>query len=507
MGKRVLLCVIDGWTPRTFLPALDSGKLPNFRALSRAGHLNPSCVTIFPSITPAALASIVTGGYPKDHGIIGACWYDTSKKEVIYYGDDFWVVLQQGIGRFIRDFLVKLNHQRLQAETIFQKVERAGLRSACLSHLIFRGDVRHQLQLPPLLKLLDFIPGVSLPKNVYGPSILYLGDLASTGTEIPAGLLRRYGFEDNYTADLLIHLVENKALPDFTVAYFPSYDKLSHKEGPEAAMTELENLDTRLGDLFEAFGGLEQMLNELCIVMTADHSISNVKADKASAGIRLDELLSGFQVAGAGEAWSRGDQIKACPNLRAAHIYVRYLTPGFLNGVVQQLRADSRIDQMIHRTDLLTNETPGYYVTTRDRGDLRFWRGNNGSQTGQDEFGQSWSWEGGLQTVDGQVSQDGLITFPTYFNAFERIAGLLDFPDSGDLILTAHPGYEFQLPRTSVHAGGGSHGSLHLVDSLVPLLVAGAPEGIEPPAQPRTVDVAPLCLSILGLAAQQPSQP
>jgi predicted AlkP superfamily pyrophosphatase or phosphodiesterase len=326
MGKRVLLCVIDGWTSRTFLPASKAGKLPNFLALSRAGHLNPSCVTIFPSITPAALASIVTGGYPKDHGIMGAYWYDTSKKEVIYYGDDFWVVLQQGIGRFIRDFLIKLNHQRLRTETIFQKVERAGLRSACLNHLIFRGDVDHKLRLSPLLKLLGLIPGVSLPKRVSGPSILYLGDLASTGTEIPAGLLRRYGFEDNYTVDLLIHLVESKALPDLTVAYFPSYDKLSHKVGPEAAMTELETLDARLGDLFEAFGGLEQMLKQLCIVMTADHSISDVKTDKAAAGIRLDELLSGFHIAGAGKAWSRGEQIKVCPTC-ARPIFISGILP------------------------------------------------------------------------------------------------------------------------------------------------------------------------------------
>jgi predicted AlkP superfamily pyrophosphatase or phosphodiesterase len=215
----------------------------------------------------------VTGGYPKDHGIMGAYWYDTGKKEVIYYGDDFWVVLQQGIGRFIRDFLIKLNHQRLRTETIFQKVERTGLRSACLNYLIVRGDVDHKLRLSPLLKLLGLIPGVSLPKRVSGPSILYLGDLASNGTEIPAGLLQRYGFEDNYTVDLLIHMVESKALPDLTVAYFPSYDKLSHKVGSEAAMTELETLDARLGDLFEAFGGLEQMLKQLCIVMTADHSI------------------------------------------------------------------------------------------------------------------------------------------------------------------------------------------------------------------------------------------
>jgi hypothetical protein len=63
-----------------------------------------------------------------------------------------------------------------------------------------------------------------------------------------------------------------------------------------------------------SFCVLEKMLNELCIVMIAAHSISDAKTDKALAGIRLDELLDSFYIAGAGKAWSKGDQIKACPH-------------------------------------------------------------------------------------------------------------------------------------------------------------------------------------------------
>jgi hypothetical protein len=231
MRKKVLLCVIDGWTSRVLLPTLEAGRLPNLLALSRAGHLDPDCVAIFPSITPAALASIVTGKYPKDHGIAGAYWYDPDTEEVAYYGDDLWVVLGRGIGGFVRDFLFKLNHQRLKSETIFQKVERAGLRAACLNYLMFRGDVAHQLKVPLPIRLLGLL-GVSFPKRILGPTLLYLGDFASTGVDLPAGLLRRFGFEDDYTADLLVYLAQNQALPDFTLAYFPSYDKRSHQEGP-----------------------------------------------------------------------------------------------------------------------------------------------------------------------------------------------------------------------------------------------------------------------------------
>jgi hypothetical protein len=38
----------------------------------------------------------------------------------------------------------------------------------------------------------------------------------------------------------------------------------------------------------------------------------------------------------------------------------------------------------------------------------------------------------------------------------------------------------------------------------MPLLLAGAPEGVTLPAHPRAVDVAPLCLSVLGIDAHYP---
>jgi hypothetical protein len=66
------------------------------------------------------------------------------------------------------------------------------------------------------------------------------------------------------------------------------------------------------------------------------------------------------------------------------------------------------------------------------------------------------------------------------------------------------PGYEFQLDHTTIHPDGGSHGSLHVKDSVSPLLMAGAPAGIELPPYPGAVDINPLYLSILGLEPVRP---
>jgi hypothetical protein len=142
MPAKVLLIIIDAATPRVVCPAIRTGRLPTLQRLLEAGTLHEESVTIFPSITPAATTSIITGCYPSEHGIAGASWFDQARQEVAYYGDDFWVIAREGFGEFIRDFLLHLNGDRLLAPTAFEMIERTGRRSACLNYLVFRGCSR-----------------------------------------------------------------------------------------------------------------------------------------------------------------------------------------------------------------------------------------------------------------------------------------------------------------------------------------------------------------------------
>src|SRR5918992_1216164 len=114
---KILLVVIDAATPHVVCPAVRIGRLPTLRLLADAGTMHQSSVSIFPSITPAATTSIVTGSYPAEHGIAGASWFDEHREEVAYYGDDFWVIARQGFRTFINDFLLRLNGDRLRGPT------------------------------------------------------------------------------------------------------------------------------------------------------------------------------------------------------------------------------------------------------------------------------------------------------------------------------------------------------------------------------------------------------
>lgn len=501
--KKILLIVVDALASQVLMPALGEGKLPHLLALSEAGVLRSECISVFPSITPAATASIVTGQYPCKHHILGAHWYDLANDEVVYYGDDIWVILSQGLGSFFDGLLWKLNHDWLKAESLFQMVERSGLRAACLNYLIYRGDVKHQANVPLWLSLL---PGVPFSREIYGPSMMYFGDLVDMDAEQKKatwarhdGPFQRFGFTDDNTADRLIQLAEARALPDFTLAYFPDNDYRSHEVGPETALAVLEHLDSRLGQLIARYGGLEPLLDEYCLVLCGDHSQSDILAGESTAGIRLDEILGDFRIAPAGQAWGPDDQLVISINMRTGHLYLKEPTPAQFEAIIEPILADARVDQVIYRANDFGQDRTGFRIITRERGTLHFWPGDDGANTAVDRYGNAWSWCGNLSTVDGQISADNTLTFPTYPNAFERIAGGLNDKNSGHLWLTARPGYEFCLAVTNIHAGGGSHGSLHALDSTSVLLVAGASKDVVIPSHPRITDVAPLCLSILGL--------
>jgi hypothetical protein len=184
-----------------------------------------------------------------------------------------------------------------------------------------------------------------------------------------------------------------------------------------------------------------------------------------------------------------------CPNMRAAQIYVHQPAPDVISRIVDDLISEPRVDQVIWRTALTRPGRDGYSVRS-SRGRIDFTRAIDGGLP--DPFGGTWEWRGEAAAV-GMERHDGRIDFEQYPNAFERIAGALDLDQSGELWVTARPGCEFEVPGGQAHIGGASHGALHALDSLSPVILAGAGIHLRLPRHFRSVDLAPLCMDLLGL--------
>jgi hypothetical protein len=428
---KVLLVVIDAATPRVVGPAIQTGRLPVLQQLVAAGRYHDSCVSIFPSITPAATTAIITGEYPAGSGILGASWFDEKTQNVAYFGDDFWVIAREGFQSFLDEFLLRLNGDLLRAPTMFEVVERAGGSAACLNYLVFKGLHEHEVHVPRTLRLL---PGVERKEHVKGPSIIALGDFLTTRTmrgkplDEVGGVLHRFGMDDASTSELLVELAEDKLFPDFTVAYFADNDYRSHEVGPYHALDVIERVDRGLGRAFDTAGGLDKVLSEMFVIVTSDHGHCEILSDADRAAISLDGALSRFRQAALGRAWAPGDEIMICPNMRAAQVYFRHPTVHSVRRAIDSVLADSRVDHAICRASDLQDGAGGFRIESA-RGALTFSRGARGEAHAADAFGNTWSWDGNLNVIDARVKDGGLL-WGDYPNAFERLAGVLTDPQS-----------------------------------------------------------------------------
>jgi len=117
----------------------------------------------------------------------------------------------------------------------------------------------------------------------------------------------------------------------------------------------------------------------------------------------------------------------------------------------------------------------------------------------RDDRGAKWSVEGALAAIDADI-HDGHIRTPTYPDALARAWAALTCPTSGEVLLSAAPGYEFVDWGRQAHVGGGSHGSLHASDSLGALILCGVEPPHREPAHWAIGDVASLVLEHFGLA-------
>lgn len=498
--KKVLLIVIDALASRVVLPALQNGKLPHFQQLIDHGVLASECTSIFPSITPAATCSIVTGAYPFEHGISGAYWYDTEEKEVAYFGSDLPAIMNEGMEHYINDFQIRLNMERLRVPTLFERIEEHGaLEDAVVNFMWYRGTVDHETSTPTLLNL---TPGISLASSMRGPHTMFLGDfvstpLYSTRPSARGGLPRRFGFHDESTADYLLAMAEQNCLPDFSLAYFPNNDFDSHSDGPENVLPTLQEVDSHLGKLIEMQGGLDAFLEEFVILITGDHSQSDLDEDSS---LDFNEVLKQFKIVEAGKPWESDEELMVCPNMRSAQIYMQPELWKRRTEVMDCLILCPDIDQVIWCDDengLNGSDEPTFHVMTADRGRLDFKPDRNQSGNTVDSYGTHWLWKGDLSAVDAEVDSEGKLMYRDYPNALERIAtGFSEI--TGNIWVTAKIGKEFCIPGMKCNPAG-SHGSLHQLDSTAPLIAAGLPAGFTLPESPRITDVTPLCMQLLEL--------
>ena len=478
-SKPVLLLVLDGIRPDVLRTAIQEGNAPALGFLAERGEAVWDAVSVFPSITPAATAAIATGAAPAESGILGHAWYDREEGRVVVYGAMRDTVISTGPIKVFHNNVWRMNRDDLHAETLFETLDERGIDGACVNFPVRRGPHEHPVRLRSVKRVAD--RGVLLGGSVGGPKEYFMGDLFYSrdtglhGRTGVGGIRRSVGINDAYAAGVGAMLLREKAAP-LTLVYFFKGDSIAHHKGLAAQREYVATLDGYVAAMFEAAGGPEKALEEYAVLALSDHGHTPLLSNRRRY-IRLRRILGEGTEVGSRARFEPGVKILAVPNGRSAFLY-------FADGVDREKVVANALSR--RGVDLAAWSESGWGVVHRLGRELRFRPGSGPL----DASGRAWEFEGDLRAIEIEV-EDGEVRYGEYPDALERLWGCLCSPRSGDVVLSATPGYTFGELSQTFHEQS-DHGSLHASDSNVFVLASGI-------AAPRRItDVTPTLLAHFG---------
>lgn len=477
------LVIIDGLHPGLLRRELEAGKLPAFEHLVRSGRLVDS-VSTFPTVTPAALATLSTGLVPSEHGIHGIMWFDRQEDRYVHYWPSPQSIVAGTFGQVMRDILLNLNDRHLApaAPTVFEILEERGIPCAAINFPICRGPYLHHGQVPLLLALLAGLPvGIA----IRGPRHLLAGDVVRPISSLPLGLLGRYGISDERAIRYTRRLVRNRKA-GFYLTYLPDNDMRSHHFGPWNNAASLRTLDRQLGSLMDAYGSWEEATRTARWIVVGDHAQSQVGGVEGySVNVyKAFKTLRVVPFGARGQLRTGAFDLAIAANDRSALLYPA--RPDAAPAIIEEMGRWPSVDRILGRAE------DGWFwaLDPRSGRALRFRRGG----PWRDERDGTWDVAGDLEVLDLRESGTRLVE-GRYPDVLHRVAGSLG---NAEMAVTAVPGYEF---TTGLKLGQGNHGSLLADDSMTGLIAVG----VDLPARPRISDVLPAIAGAFGVC-QIPSR-
>jgi hypothetical protein len=477
---KLVLAVIDGLKPSMLERAVRSGRAPVLAQVMERGSYVDGCVAAFPSVTPTCAASIATGTGPDEHRIASMNWYSRDEHRYVEYGSSFSASRKVGLTRQLTDTVYNMNgaHLSRDVRTVFETLDDVGVRTAGTTYLMYRGRHRHEVARDtPLAR----VAAAVFKQPVMGPKELFYADLFASQRTPCRSQLGMPGIRDRHAGCVGAFLVEHD-LFDFLLLSLPDNDTHSHKYGPHAQVDSIAAADRQLERLMLPAGGVDAFLRDHGLIVMADHSHASVERT-----VRLTDAFADFAVLAPGRA-DEDAEIAACPAQRSAMLYV-LLEEGRAALVPRLTRAARDLEGV----DLVMWRDGDEGVIARGAAELRFAPGGDVA----DPRGGRWSVEGELSVLDA-VLEDGVLVTPSYPDALARVWSALASPTTGDVLLSAAPGWEFVDWGGAAHVGGGSHGSLHASDSLGALLWCGTDGARDDRAQWTLRDVAPMVTAHFG---------
>lgn len=251
--------------------------LPNFREFIRNASMCDNVTSVYPSLTYPAHATIVTGNYPVNHGIVNNTFFSPGQKIQKWYNKSKYINGKTIFGEAVK------NNKKV-ASILWPITCKSGIKYNLPEVLPSKAG---ESQLSAALK--NGTPFFILEL------LLKFGNLLKE-TQEPE-------LDDFVQASLLYTIKKYK--PDLTLVHYLDLDKCRHEYGYAApeAFRAMERLDTRIGELIKKLK-TEGLYEETAVIILGDHSqidihtpiYLNERFEEDGFIVKKDEKLESWRV-------------------------------------------------------------------------------------------------------------------------------------------------------------------------------------------------------------------
>lgn len=482
--KNVVMIMIDSMTGEILREGFKNNNFPALQFLAKNGMFYDDLVAPIPSMSVTIESTILTGTMPNFHRIPGLTWYKPEENRLVNYGSTLKAFLKIGPTAMFEDVIYNLNNEHLSKEvsTVFEDLHNRGRTSGAVNTLVYRGSRDYEVMVPTLLRKITHSP-----RNIElkGPDVLAFGKLVQPElmheNKLPDSIFQKYGLNDEYSSEVTQTLIRQNKLPDFSIVYFPDFDKKAHKHGP-MHIDGLKKADQYLGEVLDAYGSWEKAIKEDIFIVIGDHGQDNMIKNKEKLTIDLDDIYEQYEISRFSGNVDKGE-IAFGNNHRLTYVYSIDEMLSFSN-----LANIAMNDNRIALSAWIENNWIN--VTSPDvKGNFKFKSGGKW----RDKYNQEWTIDGNPNILSIEVHSENKLRYGDYPDILNQIESALKSHDVPVMILASKPGFSFYSEAAPIHKDGGEHGGIHKNDTLSAMIITGTDEV---PHYRRMVDLKSYILSL-----------
>lgn len=455
MYKRCLMILADGARSDRMATHLAAGRLPNIQdAFVNSGGFYEA-TSVFPSTTGPAYFPFLTGCYPSTVNVPGIRWLDKSRFSKPWF---FPKRRRSYVG--LETFLINRDMNR-HIQTAFDLLPKA--------YNIFNSVTK----------------GVKFRYNMTRLMRIWYWYYAH--------LTDHWSMVDQAACDKVLKVIRRGF--DFCMAVFPAIDEYSHLAGPLSPTADAAYfaLDKHVGQIRDALAKKGELKDTLLWIVsdhgfTATHTHFCLNEFLESRGIRTFFYPLIFKRDCVAANMMSGNGM--------THLYFRH-PDGWdkpVNAVLLTDMYGTMIDDLVHESavDICAVKGEGGSVlvmSRRGKAELQL----NGSLLSYqvlttDPFGY-----GPMPQILSSSEAQRLTVGTEYPDGLYQLAQLFLSSRTGDIVLSAAPGYDFRKDyEKPEHVG--SHGGLHRDQMLIPVICNAKLNR----QNVRSVDVFPTMLTLMG---------